>query len=866
MSRQIIAILVVTAWPFAALSGNIAQGASEGAVTKPGLQERTIPLSAVKVSGLTAPTDMETLLAYFGRAGGFQRAVGEFCSTIVVVEGVGDAGELVSMGARIGFSPEVVAEAGTVNDSDKDGLSDARENELLLDPLNPDTDRDGIDDHSDPSPFSVDTDRPQSNGRVEIRNGVPVITVNGEPLGPMIFSDHGDTPLEFIKKLYEGGTRLFVVIRYPDYPEFRNFDGRMHTLAKAVPDAYFIIRTYGWLPKDWGKEHPDELLDIEGGVLRKGTTCYSYASKPWKDAVANMLVGMVNHVRTSPYSDRVIGYIVGQGATDESGHFGWGVDRSPAMQKYFSQWAKNKYANSVKALRIAWHDPNVTFETITVPSRPEEAVPGFGAFRDPRASQKVIDYYIAHNEVVCDALIRYAKIVKAASRGKSLVGFLYGSLNTTHYVYTGTTLAQKLLHTPEIDLLGTPMPYENRGLGDDTPYRNAVHSLMLHNKLLLNEADTRTHVCKPREVQHGRPKTLAGSFEILKRDFSRTFMRQVTGYWFGGNSHFLDEKLLPLFQKFQDISRLGLTTNNRRLGELAVIVDQDSIFYVDQHTNWCLLNTEPIQEFGRFGTNWDIYYLSDLANDRMPEYKVYLLLNPFVMDAEKLQLISRKLHRSGKVLIWMYAPGLMNLDAEFPACTKNMYALTGIKFGVEKKRLSLEMKITDRDHELTKGLPEDYTLGRFVRPVTTGFAVRGPEYKPVSPPDAANNPLFYVDDADAEVLARFVANNRPSFAVKKFPQWTSIYYGSMAMPAEMIRRLARYAGAHVFLETEDIFYVDNHFMMIHTNNRPGTRKVRLPRKVKKVVELFSNKLVAENAETFTVDLKPLSTYLYYWGN
>ena len=226
MTRRIIAIWVATAWLFAALSSDIARCAAKTAATKPALQERTsvIPLSAVKVSGLTSPTDMQTLLAYFGRAGGFQRAAGEFGSAIVVVEGVSDVDGLVSMGARIGYSPEVAAAAGTVNDSDRDGLSDARENELLLDPFNPDTDQDGIDDKSDPSPLSVDTDRPQSDGRVETRNGVPVITVNGESLGPMIFVDHGDTPLDFIKKLYEGGTRLFVVIGYPDYPDFRNFD------------------------------------------------------------------------------------------------------------------------------------------------------------------------------------------------------------------------------------------------------------------------------------------------------------------------------------------------------------------------------------------------------------------------------------------------------------------------------------------------------------------------------------------------------------------------------------------------------------------------------------------------------------------
>jgi len=235
-----------------------------------------------------------------------------------------------------------------------------------------------------------------------------------------------------------------------------------------------------------------------------------------------------------------------------------------------------------------------------------------------------------------------------------------------------------------------------------------------------------------------------------------------------------------------------------------------------------------------------------------------------VMNSQKLETIGRKLKRDGKVLVWMYAPGLINPEASPPIGTQNMHELTGIRFGMEMEGLPLEMEITDKEHELTRGLPDDYAPGNFVRPVTTGFGVLGPDFKPVQPGPVAKKPLFYVDDPEARVLAKFKVNGRPSLAVREFPGWTSVYYGSVALPAEMIRRLARYAGVHIFLETEDIFHANNHFIMIHTGNSAGVRKVSLPRKTGKVVELFSNQPVAENVDEFSVTLEPLSTYLYQW--
>lgn len=705
--------------------------------------------------------------------------------------------------------------------------------------------------------------------RVESRYGVPVITVNGEPHGPMIFVQHGNTPPEFIKNLYRGGTRLFVLIYSLHDPGFKKLDSMLEDLIEQAPGASVIIRTFSYIPKGWGQEHPGELLDVleeKSPDKPPDENHYSFASESWQAAYQKRLTEMIQHVMASPNAKSVIGYIVGEGATDESGHFLWGVDRSPAMLKYFRKWARKKYDNNVEALRRRWKDPTVTFDNLTVPTPEEEKIPGLGDFRDPGKSIKHVDYYVAHNEVVCDAIIGLAKAVKSASRGQSIVGFLYGTLHTTHYIYSGTSLARKLIKTPQIDFLGTPMPYENRGLGYDTVFRHAIHSMMLHNKLYLNEVDTRTHVNAPDQARYGRPETLEGSIELLKRDFSRTFLKQVTGYWFGSHSHFGDEKFLPLFKRMQEISRLGLTSDNRYPHGIAVIVDEESLFEATHSPNWQLLNSELLQEFGRFGLPWDTYYLSDLASDRVPDYKLYLFLNTFSVDSRELEIVESKLKRDGKALVWMTAPGIINPDANPPIGAENMSRLTGIRLEIEMASRPGEMKIKDTSHELMRGLPKDFTLGAFTRPIKTGFSVQPPELKPTPPPHAMNSPVIYVKDKEARVLAEFKDGSQAAFVIKKHEDWTSIYYGSAALPAEMIRRLARHVGIHVFLETDDVFHVNRHFMMIHTDDREGVREISLPWKVKKVNELFSRKKIAADVDSFKVSLQPLSTYLYYWGD
>jgi len=80
--------------------------------------------------------------------------------------------------------------AGSAVDSDKDGLSDNVEKVLGTDPLNPDTDGDGINDREDKTPLNADSPPPDSTGIADFSIKDVVVENNFNPLAQKPVSDH----------------------------------------------------------------------------------------------------------------------------------------------------------------------------------------------------------------------------------------------------------------------------------------------------------------------------------------------------------------------------------------------------------------------------------------------------------------------------------------------------------------------------------------------------------------------------------------------------------------------------------------------------------------------------------------------------
>jgi hypothetical protein len=161
------------------------------------------------------------------------------------------------------------------------------------------------------------------------------------------------------------------------------------------------------------------------------------------------------------------------------------------------------------------------------------------------------------------------------------------------------------------------------------------------------------------------------------------------------------------------------------------------------------------------------------------------------------------------------------------------------------------MHLLDFTHPITQGLPQDLFWGS----------------------TAPLGPLFHLDDPQAIILGQVVyalGRCQPGFGLRTFnpgdagAEYTSIYLATPNIPAAVLRGIARFAGVHLYNTDGDVLYATPDLLSVHTISG-GSRTFRLPHRVEVVYDLFHDHLVAQDCDSFTVHLPPISTALYYTG-
>lgn len=93
-------------------------------------------------------------------------------------------------------------------------------------------------------------------------------------------------------------------------------------------------------------------------------------------------------------------------------------------------------------------------------------------------------------------------------------------------------------------------------------------------------------------------------------------------------------------------------------------------------------------------------------------------------------------------------------------------------------------------------------------------------------------------------------------------EWTSIYTPKNPT-ADELRRIAKAAGVHIYLDTGDVVYANRSYLCIHTNEG-GTKHIRLPHKTP-VRDLINNKEISPYTDEFSIEIPAKSTALYLLG-
>lgn len=663
---------------------------------------------------------------------------------------------------------------------------------------------------------------------------------------------------------------------------------------KVNPDARFFLRLYFIVDRDWfSSTYPGNMTLFEDGTENHwskagvGKMRFSYASNIWENLSAKCLVKMADELAKEPYADRVFAGLITFGVSGEGNwwsEFDWtthAIDYSPAMKDYFREFLRIKYKNDVKKLQAAWSDPETSFDKLEIPSMAERGVdepsscnesvykiPGaFGHFRNPQAlqTQAAIDFNMAMSDVQSERLAYLCEVLKRATAGKLIAGGLHSPpFAACLFQWAGPGGFDKIIKSPWIDFDCTPWTYEGRDLGEGLTFRGPADSMALRNKSLWIECDTRTSDVVKKERRYGAPLDIDGDRENLRRDFIRLITSVANGYWY--------EITFPWFTKQEqrdiiaDIGRLSkkLTGLDRaRNSEIAIIYDMDSIFYTSEFVDFTALCRQALQEFAYIGADYDMYTTDDIGNPAVDNHKLFIFPNAFALTDEKRAKIERSLKRDGKVLLWSYAPGLINPDAKTQLSVKNCQTLTGMDMGCTMEHISPLMTLADRSDAMTSALPGGYQFGAQPRPVMTGPGHAIPE-KPFIPTPIKVFPQFYVDDAQAKALANYANTGKTGYAVKRMKDWTSIYAGTYLMPSSVLRAAAKEAKVHLYLDSDNVVYHNKSLLGIHTKTA-DRKTVRLPGK-RDIYDIFENKLVGRQIDQFELDAPAGKTKLYFTGD
>ena len=250
----------------------------------------------------------------------------------------------------------------------------------------------------------------------------------------------------------------------------------------------------------------------------------------------------------------------------------------------------------------------------------------------------------------------------------------------------------------------------------------------------------------------------------------------------------------------------------------------------------------------------DYYFHNDCIRDDMPDYKLYVMMNVFRLTDEEREAIIQKARKNHAVVLWLYAPGFINPDAEAVMCNENIEQLTGFKTGRIDHTCSPRFKISRLDHPAVRYAVEDRRYGYIDRDVHSNVWLENvilPAYM---------NPGFYIDDPEAEILGTYCELGLPAYGLKEMDGWTSVYCAPQILRSELLASLAEYAGCHLYNKDDDVLYANKNFVMVHASYK-GKHTVYFKKECSPF-EVYEKRYYGHNVTKLEVEMRMGDTLMF----
>jgi len=719
---------------------------------------------------------------------------------------------------------------------------------------------------------------PTTNGPVvcQLRQhtGRPTLFINGQAQFPMAFASYFPQPFRYREFGTHGVHVHFLCLPLsdkwiswsvrrvsnhmpgiwtaPNTLDTAALDRKIGEIVTGDPQAYIILRVYCESPTWWDAQHAEDVRAVAYGVpLRQ-----SFSSTAWRNDTAAVLERLVRYVAAAPYGNRVIGYMPTLGDTEEVADTV--VDLSPCAQRGFRVWIEERYAHDSATIERLFGCPEDAISIPPVARRymPPHPTPGLtagdvGNFLDPQRSRRVIDYRQFESDKMADAVIALCRAVKQASSGRLLTGAFYGY--TRIFPDTGHLALRRMLDSDVVDFISTPHSSGGRNYRRSLGYSDFqspthIGTLQQAGKLFYAETDTRTSVSRwisetrPEIDPDGEykqpgwlgPPTIQDSLEVLKMVFARVLTHGAANWWFdlwGG--WYDDPQILDLFGRMQTLGQQSLHVSRRSVAQIAVLVDERAYCYLPytaaEHGGRFRWTSVQMGQLGRIGAPYDVYLLDELKHLDLTRYRMLVFLDAFVLSDAERQLIRTRCMRDQRLLVWLYAPGLIRNDR---LAVENVASWLGME---------LASQPTQPETKVRLDLPDG----------------------PVTYAGAAVAPLLWVRGG-ADATTGRLPDGRAVVAERATPQCRNLFVAMPPLPYTALQHYARSAGVHLYADGGDVVLANEHYLVLATATA-GRRPLRLPHRAALEELLPFGPAQHHTANTqFQIDMPAHACRIFQW--
>ncbi|NOX53999.1 MAG: hypothetical protein GXP27_06075 [Planctomycetes bacterium] len=578
--------------------------------------------------------------------------------------------------------------------------------------------------------------------------------------------------------------------------DWSGVDRTCRQVLEANPQALLLPRIPMDPPGWWVKEHPDDCMVWDRGRPTRRPAVV--ASPRYRRDAAERLRALIRHLEKE-FGPHIAGYHpCGQNTGEWFYQDTWRAPLngySTASRAAWRRWLKERYGSDA-ALQAAWRDSTATCETAEVPSPESRLAAPSGLLRDPATERPLIDFAEFQQQMMAECVCHFARVVREASGGRKLVVFFYGYVFEFGAIRNGAAVSghyalRRVLESPDIDILCSPISYFDRGLGGSAPAMTAAESVALAGKMWLYEDDTRTHIASGQRFPGWRDaaKTPTETINMLLRNTGQCAVRNFGTWWMdlGASGWFDDPALWKQMERLKPLDEALLRQPQAFRPEVAAVIDERSMIRVAAGGDAITrpLVYEVRRPLGRMGAPYGQYLLDDVAASRV-RAKMYVFLTAWCLSPEqRRQLLDAT---AGSLSVWCYASGYQDPDR---VSIEAMRELTGFRL---------------QPTEQPQAWAEPTDVGRRLG-LTAGFGVKRPI-----------RPLFFAADARPDEVLATYPDGKPAVALRRTDGGWSLFVGPPALTSELLRLAARRADVHLFTDTDCNVYANGPFLVLHASH------------------------------------------------